>query len=156
MAVSWLSEETEPIVGATVGLVASIPVGRTRLFFEPELAFAMKGGGWSAGEGGEDKHYDYIQLPLLLRYGPRPGFFASAGLAPAVLVHEWRVSHGGVSYSKARPFDVSVVGDLGHDWEHVRLDLRVEVGLVEAERIESMAPPASKTRTLSVALGWRF
>jgi hypothetical protein len=154
LTTAWLSEENNPVFGVTAGLLALIPIAKGCVIFEPGLAFSMKGGGWSAGEGGEDIHYDYIEVPLILRYGPPPGFFAGIGIAPAVVVHEWRVSHGGVSYSEARPFDLSVVGDLGADWQHFRFDLLMEVGLVEADRINSAAPPTSKTRALSFLVAW--
>ena len=154
LTTAWLSEENNPLIGVTAGLLASIPIAENCLFFEPGLAFSMKGGGWSAGEASEDKHYDYIEVPLILRYGPPPGLFAGIGVAPAVLVHEWRASHGGVSLSEARPFDLSVVGELGGDWQHFRFALELEVGLVDADRLNSAAPPASKTRALSFLVGW--
>jgi len=157
LTAAWLSEANFPILGATAGGWASIPVAGESLFFEPELGFSMKGGSWTGlDSGGGDKHYDYIELPLLLHYGPPLGFFAAVGVAPAVLVHEWRRSGGDVLASKARPFDLSVVGDLGGQWDHFRFDFRVEVGVVQADTIDSQAPPASKTRALTFSTGWLF
>jgi len=65
------SEEGGLIFGGTAGLLASIPIGDGPFMIEPALVFSMKGGGWGAGEGGEDKHYDYVEVPVLLRYGAK-------------------------------------------------------------------------------------
>ena len=153
---AWLSEDDFSLLGATVGLFASVPVsiaGRG-LFFEPGIAFSMKGGRWANFEAAEDIHYDYIEVPLILRYGSPGRVFAGIGIAPAVLAHEWRASDGVVSGSEARPFDLSVVGELGWGGQHLRFDVRLEVGVVEADRSNSEAPPANKTRALSVSVGW--
>jgi len=152
---AWLSEASSPIIGATAAFLTSIPVASGGLFLEPELAFSMKGGAWNGlDSGGEEKHYDYVEVPLILRYGPPPGFFVGVGVVPAVLVHEWRSSHGDISGSKARRFDLSALAELGGIWQHFRFDLRLEVGLVEADETNSAAPPASRTRALSFSVGW--
>jgi hypothetical protein len=123
---------------------------------EPGLVFSMKGGGWGAGESGEDKHYDYLELPILLRFGRSGGFFAGLGVAPALLVHEWRVSNGGASHSTAKTFDLGAIAQVGREWQRVRLDVALEVGLVDADDSHSAAPPPNKNRALLLAMSWLF
>ena len=154
LTVASHSEEGGLIFGGTAGLLASIPIGEGSFMIEPALVFSMKGGGWGAGEGGEDKHYDYVEVPVLLRYGAKGSYFVGAGIAPALLVHEWHVSNGGTSNSSAKPFDLSVVGQVGREWTHFRLDLGLEVGIIQADDSHSDAPPSNKNRAAIVAMSW--
>jgi hypothetical protein len=154
LSVAYLSAEGGPSLGGAAGMLVSIPIGDGRLMVEPALVFSMKGGGWGAGEGGETLHYDYLELPLLLRYGGRGVSFVCLGLAPALLVYEGHASQGGSSGSRAKPFDVSLVGQVGHEWQDFRLDLGFELGIVEADDSHSAAPAPNKNRAVLLAMTW--
>jgi hypothetical protein len=154
LTMAWLSTGNGLLLGGSAGLLACIPLARDRLFLDPGLMFSMKGGGWSAGEGGEDQHYDYLELPLVLRYGLPAHLVAGLGVNPALLVHAWQVSRGGVSDTRAKPFNFGVVGILGAEFPPFRVEARLDLGLLAAERIDSASPPASKTRAVSFLVGW--
>lgn len=82
-------ENTDPRLGFSGGLFATIPVGASGLFVQPEVIYTQKGvksGDDRSGESGTLK-LDYVEVPVLLGYAvpvTQSGLTLGAYAGPAV------------------------------------------------------------------------
>ena len=126
--------------------------------FEPEVLFSMQGSKLHVSSSGVSsdvsKKVDYVQVPLLLRFGTTArrsaSVYAVAGPSIGILV---RATDNGTNVkSSLKRADVGVVAGVGVTLTRLLLEARYTFDLVDLNKVESPSGP-HKNRVISFIVG---
>lgn len=70
--------DTEALVGFHVGVFAEVELSEN-FIFQPELIYSSQGAKFSEGDISMDFELNYINLPIMFKYGVADGFYLEAG-----------------------------------------------------------------------------
>ena len=150
--------------GFNAGLMASIPVA-SQLFLQPELVYSQQGNTTIIHGYTGDQHlttsYNYLNLPVLLKYQHTSGMFAETGPQFGILLNvKFVAENAGQSTSKEdnQPLDFGWVFGLGYKIPklNIGLDIRYNLGLTNTNRYGLPGSHAVCNRVFQVGVFYFF
>jgi hypothetical protein len=132
----------KPKSGFNTGLYASIPFSKS-FSLEPECIYSQQGTSFQNDTAHGTLNYDYINIPVLIRYRLAMGLFFETGLQVGILLSANEKSNGNstdIMYKTYSP-DYSWPMGLGYEMpnKHFGIDLRYNLGLINILRSGSDA-----------------
>ncbi|MCU0335434.1 MAG: PorT family protein [Chitinophagaceae bacterium] len=152
-------------LGIGGGVEGSLLQLNKRMLLQGGLLFSQQGGktmtysynpGVSYGEVETTRRLNYLAMPVTALYQTRPrqGFFAEAGLQPALLLSA--KEEGRDLKDEYKPFDLGLVAGVGYQFgRHIRTQLRVVPGLLNIRK-ESTYNLSERNLVASLRVGYVF
>jgi Outer membrane protein beta-barrel domain len=141
-----IAHETDAMIRGNLGLMALIRINHNNFYVQPELIYSGQGAYFP--EFNAWLHYQYLNIPVLLKYRNPNGFFAETGPQPGFLISSF-VTDGGKTLSHDPvTADFGWVFGMGYQipMSHWGIDGRYIAG--NAVDINSNNPPTNFTNSV--------
>lgn len=146
------------VLGGTGGFFATIPVS-SAVSVQPELLYSMLGYKISSGGLSGTANYNYLVLPLLVKYGfAESGFAAYAGPQIGYLLSAKEKSGGMSEDAKDGLKKTDVAGIIGVEYTlpvGFNLSARYQLGLTNIVK-DAGSDESGKLNALTFTVGYRF
>ncbi|HEY4968245.1 MAG TPA: porin family protein [Puia sp.] len=123
--------------GFNAGIFASIPFSKT-FSLVAESVYSSQGAGFQNAYGSGNFTYDYINIPVLLRYRLSMGIFFETGLQAGILLSANEKSNGNTTNIMYRTYSQDFAWPMGLGYQipnqHVGVDLRYNLGLTNISK----------------------
>lgn len=119
--------------GFNAGVYASIPISEN-LSLVPEVIYSSQGARFQNNYASGDLNYDYINIPVLLRYKLSMGLFFETGLQMGILLSANEKSNGNTTDLMYQTYSQDFAWPMGLGYQfpnqHFGIDLRYNLGLI--------------------------
>jgi len=119
--------------GFNAGILVSIPLS-DYFSLQPEALYSAQGTNYQTGSADGAYHYNYINIPFLLKYKHPIGLFAETGLQISFLLSAKNIVTGESEDIKSKTYspDYAWVGGMGYKIPDINLsmDIRYNLGLI--------------------------
>ncbi len=126
--------------GFNAGITASIPFSKS-FSLVPELIYSSQGASFQNVYATGNLTYDYINIPVLLRYKLAIGLFFETGLQVGILLRANEKSNGNTTDIMYKTYSPDYAWPMGLGYEmpnkHFGIDLRYNLGLINILRSTS-------------------
>ena len=133
-------EGEKPKSGFNAGIFAVIPFSES-FSLVPELIYSSQGTNVQNSYGNGHLDYDYINIPVLLRYKIPMGIYFETGLQTSILLSANEKSNGNTMDIMYRTYSTDFAWPIGLGYQipdlHIGIDLRYNLGLIDIQKSSS-------------------
>lgn len=119
--------------GFNAGIFADIPFSKS-FSLVPELFYSSQGANYQNSYGNGNLNYDYINIPILLRYKIPMGIFFETGLQSGILLSANKKNNGTTTDIMYETYSTDFAWPIGVGYQipdrHFGIDLRYNLGLI--------------------------
>jgi len=123
--------------GFNAGLYASIPFSES-FSLQPEFVYSQQGADFQNNTDKGTLNYDYLNIPVLIKYKLPVGLFLETGLQIGILLSANEKSNGNTSDIMYKTYSPDYAWPMGLGYEmpnkHFGIDLRYNLGLINILR----------------------
>lgn len=127
----------KPMSGFNAGIFTSLPFSKA-FSLEAETIYSTQGAGFQNYSANRTLNYDYLNIPVLLRYKMHMGIFFETGLQVGILLSANENSNGNSMGIMYRTYSQDFAWPMGLGYQmpnkHFGVDLRYNLGLINISK----------------------